>query len=74
MNQKEIEDIVVSSFDEVFSNWKSKIEKELYPAAFANNSSWLRVKNAVMINNEYLQKAISTSLIKVIAELNQQDK
>ena len=45
MDRSKINSAVDSAFDSAFKNWSHQIEKELYPAAFADEYSWLRVKN-----------------------------
>lgn len=69
MDRNKIDEIVKSSFDSVFSKWDSYIEKELYPDAFANEHSWMRVKNSLKINNIFLRDALT----EIISTLLDQD-
>lgn len=64
----EINEIVDKAFAEAFSQWEQLIEKELYPAAFADQYSWLRVKGAISVNNVALKNAIKFSLSRLLAD------
>mgnify|MGYP001853006604 CR=1 FL=1 len=65
MDRSKINSAVDSAFDSAFKNWSHQIEKELYPAAFADEYSWLRVKNSVKINNEFLKAALKEALAEL---------
>lgn len=69
MNNKDIEKIIDTSFDTAFSSWNKQIERELYPAAFANEYSWLRVKNSIKLNNLLLKEALKLSLIELLKDI-----
>lgn len=68
MTSDEINLIVDEAFDAAFSQWSKQIEKELYPAAFADQFSWLRVKGAISINNAALKNALKASLSRLLSE------
>lgn len=68
MTSDEISAIIDESFDSAFSQWSKQIEKELYPAAFADQYSWLRVKGAMSVNNAALKKALKLSLSRLLSE------
>ena len=57
MDKNKINSAIDSAFDSAFKNWSSEISRELYPSAFANEYSWLRVKRSIEINNEFLKEA-----------------
>lgn len=60
--------IIDSSFDSVFASWSHKIERDLYPSAFANEYSWLRVKGAIETNNLFFKEALKQSLIEILSD------
>lgn len=66
MDKNKIDSVIDSSFDAAFSNWSDIIEKELYPAAFANEYSWIRVKNSLKLNNTLLKEALKQSLFELL--------
>lgn len=66
MTSEEISQIVDSAFDSAFSNWSKSIEKELYPDAFADKHSWIRVKNSFSLNNAAIKEAVKQSLTKAL--------
>lgn len=68
LDSKQICDIVDESFSSAFKAWSRQIESELYPAAFANEYSWLCVKNSLKINNDILKEALKQSLSKLLAD------
>lgn len=68
MEESKITSVIDSSFDSIFKTWSSKIEKELYPSAFADEFSWLRVKKSLEINNAYLKEALKQSLIELLSD------
>lgn len=68
MDKDKINSVVDSAFDSSFENWSSKIERELYPAAFTNEYSWLRVKQSIMINNAFLKEALKQSLAELLKD------
>lgn len=69
MDKKEIEKIVDRSFNAAFSNWSNQIEKELYPAAFANEYSWIRVKDSIELNNQLLKESLKLTLIEIFKNM-----
>ena len=58
MKKSKINSVVDSAFDSAFSKWSSEIERELYPSAFVDECSWLRVKAAMEINNSFFKRSI----------------
>lgn len=68
MDRDKINSVVDSAFDKSFSDWSSKIERELYPSAFKDEHSWLRVKNSLQINNSYLKSALKQALSELLAD------
>lgn len=68
MNKEQINAIIDSSFDIAFNNWSNKIERELYPSAFTDEYSWLRVKKSIQINNSFLKEALKHSLSEILSD------
>lgn len=68
MDSNKINNVVDAAFDNAFNSWNQKIEKELYPAAFANEYSWLRVKNSLEVNNQFLKDALKHALAELLAD------
>lgn len=64
----EISSLIDSSFDSAFEKWNQQIEHELYPSAFADEHSWLRVKESLKINNQFLKEALKQSLNILLSE------
>ena len=59
---------VDAAFDNALKAIRPRMESELYPAAFADNSSWLRVKNAIDLNNAAIRQAVKTALQELLPE------
>lgn len=68
MTDTEIKTIVEKCFDSSLNSFSQNIERELYPAAFADEYSWLRVKNAISINNALIKNAVSNALSELLAD------
>lgn len=68
MNRNTINTVVDNAFDVSFKNWNRQIEKELYPGAFADEYSWMRVKNSLKINNSILKEALKQALSELLAD------
>lgn len=68
MQKKEIEKIVDSAFDEAFSKIQPRLDSELYPAAFANEYSWLRVRGALNANNRAIRQAVKEALTSLLGD------
>lgn len=66
MDKAQIEKVVDDSFRKALAQIESQLEIELYPSAFANEYSWLRVKNAIKINNKAIQAAVKESLSELL--------
>lgn len=58
MDKATIEKAVDSAFDSCLSEIYPLVSQELYPAAFANEYSWLRVKNVFDLQNSAIRKAV----------------
>ncbi|WP_302626774.1 hypothetical protein [uncultured Eubacterium sp.] len=67
-DKKDISQIIDTSFDKAFTLWSTQIERELYPAAFADEHSWLRVKNSIQLNNQLLKEALKLSLSEILKD------
>lgn len=70
MNRQEIEKIVDTCFDRELGQIQQKVSMELYPAAFANECSWLRVKAVFELNNQAIREAVKTSLAEILNQEN----
>lgn len=68
MDRNAINNIVDNAFDASFMSWNQQIEKELYPSAFADEYSWLRVKNSLKINNSLLKEALKNALSELLSD------
>lgn len=68
MDRDKISEIVDTAFDSTFSTWSKQIEKDLYPSAFADEYSWLRVKNSLKVNNLFLKNSLKQILVEVLSE------
>ena len=68
MDRDKISEIVDTAFDSTFSTWSKQIEKDLYPSAFADEYSWLRVKNSLKVNNLFLKNSLKQVLAEVLSE------
>lgn len=68
MTKQEIKTIVEKCFDSSFSSFSQNMSRELYPAAFADEYSWLRVKNAISINNTLIKEAVSNALSELLSD------
>lgn len=68
MNKQEIEKIIDASFDAALSNIRNAVGMELYPAAFADEYSWLHVKAVFDLQNQAMRQAIKSALGELLAE------
>ena len=68
MQREEIEKIVDTAFDKALVKIQPAVNMELYPAAFANEYSWLRVKNVFELNNKAIRNAVKDALATVLGE------
>lgn len=68
MDKTKIEEAVNTSFQDAFSTWAKQIEQDLYPAAFSDPHSWLRVKSSLKKNNEFLQRALIQVLTALLTD------
>lgn len=67
MDKMQIEKIVDASFNTALANIQPAVNAELYPAAFANEYSWLRVKAVFDLNNAAIRKAVKESFVQLLA-------
>ena len=68
MQAPEIEKIVDSTFDKAFESIRPAVNRELYPAAFANENSWLHVKSVFDLQNAAIRKAVKEALSAILSE------
>lgn len=68
MTKQEIKTIVEKCFDSSLSSFSQNMSRELYPAAFADEYSWLHVKNAISINNTLIKEAVSNALSELLSD------
>ena len=70
MQKEEIEKIVDNAFDKALANIQPAVNMELYPAAFANEYSWLRVKSVFELNNVAMRNAVKDALVTILSEMS----
>ncbi len=68
MQKTDIEKIVDTSFDKALTKIAPAVNRELYPAAFANEHSWLRVKSVFDLNNAAIRRAVKEALVAILSE------
>lgn len=68
MQAPEIEKIVDSAFDKALESIRPAVNRELYPAAFANENSWLHVKSVFDLQNAAVRKAVKEALSAILSE------
>lgn len=68
MNKESIEKIVDTAFDSCFADIQPLIKRELYPAAFANPHSWLKVTAAIDLQNLAIRKAVKQILSETLSD------
>lgn len=68
MDKTLIEKAVDSAFDLSLEEIRPLINRELYPAAFANEHSWLRVKAVFDLQNSAIRKAVKRALSDLLSE------
>ncbi len=68
MDSASVERVVDSAFDSCLKEIQPLINRELYPAAFANEYSWLRVKAVFDLQNEAIHKAVKKALSELLSE------
>ena len=68
MNQEKINAAVDAAFDKALAAIQPRMDRELYPRAFATEYSWLSVKNAIDLNNAAIRQAVKEVLAEVLAE------
>lgn len=68
MSHMDIEKIVDSAFDKALDDIRPAVNRELYPAAFADEYSWLRVKSVFDLQNAAIRKAVKEALSSILNE------
>lgn len=68
MKHEQINAAVDNAFDAALKAIQPRLERELYPAAFADSHSWLCVKNAIDLNNAAIRQAVKTALSELLPE------
>lgn len=68
MQVPEIEKIVDSAFDKALDSIRPAVNSELYPAAFADEYSWLHVKSVFDLQNAAMRKAVKEALSNILSE------
>jgi len=66
MKKSEIERIVDASFNSALNEIQPYVNRELYPAAFANEYSWLRVKAVFDLQNKAMCAAVKNALSEIL--------
>lgn len=65
VDKEQISKIVDDAFVQALSEAEKQLSTELYPAAFANEYSWMHVKNAIAINNKAIRTAVKQALASI---------
>lgn len=68
MLKPEIDKAVDSAFDCALDKMHKFMERELYPSAFANEYSHLRVKAVFNMQNAVICEAVKTALSEILSE------
>lgn len=68
MTKSEIERIVDASFKSALNEIQPSVNRELYPAAFANEYSWLRVKSVFDLQNRAMCTAVKNALSEILGD------
>lgn len=66
MDKSSIEKAVDKAFDESLQKIRPFVNKELYPAAFANEYSWLHVKSVFNHQNKAMREAMKMALCEIL--------
>ena len=66
MEKTAIEKAVDTAFDSCLAEIYPLVDRELYPAAFANEYSWLRVKAVFDLQNSAIRQAVKQALSNVL--------
>lgn len=67
MDRTMIEKTVDKCFDEAIGQISGRVNMELYPDAFANEYSWLRVKAVFDLSNQAMRNAVRASLVALLS-------
>lgn len=68
MDKSKIENIVDSAFNKAISAVQPKLNMELYPAAFADEHTWIRVQRIIDLNNSALKNAVKIALSEILCD------
>lgn len=68
MDRALIEKTVDKCFDEALGQISGRVNMELYPDAFANEYSWLRVKAVFNLSNQAMRNAVRASLVELLSD------
>lgn len=68
MTKSEIERIVDKSFAAALHEIQPCVNRELYPAAFANEYSWLRIKAVFDLQNSAMCTAVKNALSEILGD------
>lgn len=66
MDNSEIKKVVNTAFDRALSSIEPEVSMELRPDLFANEYTWLRVKNIFDLNNSAIRKAVTEALCTIL--------
>ncbi len=70
MQKDKIERIVDCAFDKALAEIQVDVNRELYPAAFANEYSWLHVQKLFHLNNAAMRNAVKEALSEILGDLS----
>lgn len=69
MNKNGIDSAVDNAFSTLSDKYDSLIERHLYPAISDNpDYLWLRIKEAIAVNNDLLKEALKSSLSELLSD------
>lgn len=68
MDKITIEKTVDSAFDKCLEEIRPLVSRELYPAAFANEYSWMRVQAVFDLQNKAIRKAMKSIMIDLLSD------
>lgn len=68
MKNERISSAVDNAFDTALKSIQPRMERELFPNAFADEYGWLRVKRAIDLNNAAIRQAIKAALAEALAD------
>ena len=68
MTKVDISKAVDTAFDSALDEIQGPVNMELYPDAFANEYSWLRVKRVFELQNVAMRKAVKIALTELFTD------